>query len=528
MTFEKIRLIVKSSVIAISFGLLLVAQNVSAETVLRVIPHADLKNLDPIWTTAYISRNHGYMIYDTLFAMDEDFKPQPQMVDTWETSSDGKVWTFVLRDGLKFHDGSPVTGDDVVASLQRWGKKDGKGQQLFNVVDKLESPSQNTIVMTLTEPYSTVLETLGKISSNVPFIMPKRVAETDPEEQITDYTGSGPFKFEEDEWVPGDKVVYTKFEEYVPRDEPASAASGGKIAKVDKVIWQYFPDSNTAMNALLANEVDYFEAPQADFVPILEQNEDILVEIHDPIGFVGFSRFNHLLPPFDDVEIRKAAIMAMKQEDYLISAVGDPKYWSTCYSVFPCGTPYENDAGSEIMEVGDINAAKKALEETDYDGTEIVIIHPTDIPVLAAFSQVSVDKLRRAGFKIDQQSMDWSTLTSRRANRGPVEEGGWNIFHTAWNGVDIIDPSAIAFSGNPESGWFGWADDAELETFRNQFSKETNVDKKKELAAKVQARLWEIGASGQLGQYFNPVAYRNNVKGVIKSPIQFFWNISVE
>ena len=189
--------------ILISFGLLLVAQNVSAETVLRVIPHADLKNLDPIWTTAYISRNHGYMIYDTLFAMDEDFKPQPQMVDTWETSSDGKVWTFVLRDGLKFHDGNPVTGDDVVASLQRWGKRDGMGQQLFKVMDKLESPNQNTIVMTLKEPFGLVLESIGKISSNVPFIMPKRVAETDPFEQIEDYTGSGPFKFEADEWVPG-------------------------------------------------------------------------------------------------------------------------------------------------------------------------------------------------------------------------------------------------------------------------------------------------------------------------------------
>ena len=445
MTLNKIKLLFKSSVIAISFGLLLVAQNVSAETVLRVIPHADLKNLDPIWTTAYISRNHGYMIYDTLFAMDENFKPQPQMVDTWKTSADGKVWTFELRDGLKFHDGNLVTGDDVIASLQRWGKKDGKGQQLFKVVDKLESPTQNSIVMTLSEPYASVLESLGKISSNVPFIMPKRVAATSPDEQITDYTGSGPFKFEEDEWVPGDKVVYTKFEDYLPREEPVSAASGGKIAKVDKVIWQYFPDSNTAMNALIANEVDYFEAPAADFVPILERNNDIIVEINDPIGFVGFSRFNHLLPPFDNPEIRKAAILAMNQEDYLISAVGDPKYWSTWYSVFPCGTPYENDDGNDIMKVGDIDVAKEALEQSGYDGTEVVIIHPTDIPVLAAFSQVSVDKLRKAGFNINQQSMDWSTLTSRRANRGPVEDGGWNIFHTAWNGVDIIDPTAIAF-----------------------------------------------------------------------------------
>ena len=528
MTFEKIRLIVKSSVIAISFGLLLVAQNVSAETVLRVIPHADLKNLDPIWTTAYISRNHGYMIYDTLFSMDEDFKPQPQMVDTWETSSDGKVWTFVLRDGLKFHDGNPVTGADVVASLQRWGKRDGMGQQLFKVMDKLESPNQNTIVMTLKEPFGLVLESIGKISSNVPFIMPKRVAETDPFEQIEDYTGSGPFKFEADEWVPGNTVVYTKFEDYVPRSEPASAASGGKIAKVDKVIWQYFPDSNTSMNALIAGEVDYYEQPAPDLAPILANDPNVTVEINDPLGNIGFARFNHVLPPFDQADIRRAAIMAMKQEDYLAAGIGDPQYWKTCYSVYPCGTPLENDAGSEVMAVGDIEKAKEALGKTSYDGSEILIMHPTDVPVLSAFSQVTAEKLRNAGFNVNLEAMDWATLTSRRALRDPVGEGGWNMFHTWWIGADVIDPMAIAFSGDPDAGWFGWPDDSELESARSQFAKASSLDEKKASAAKVQQRLWEIGASGELGQFFVPVAYRNNVKGLIKSPVQFFWNMSKE
>ena len=253
-----------------------------AETVLRVIPHADLKNLDPIWTTAYISRNHGYMIYDTLFAMDENFKPQPQMVDTWTTSDDGLIWTFVLRDGLKFHDGADVTGADVVASLTRWGARDGMGQQLFANIASLEATDAKTVVMTLSQPYGLVLESIGKISSNVPFIMPKRIAETDPFEQIEEYVGSGPFVFQEDEWVPGNTIVYTKFEDYVPREEPASAASGGKVAKVDKVIWQYFPDNTTAMNALMAGEVDYFEQPAPDLAPILAGDPNITVEVNDP------------------------------------------------------------------------------------------------------------------------------------------------------------------------------------------------------------------------------------------------------
>ncbi|MEO1344700.1 MAG: ABC transporter substrate-binding protein [Pseudomonadota bacterium] len=499
-----------------------------AETVLRVIPHADLKNLDPIWTTAYISRNHGYMIYDTLFAMDEDFKPQPQMVDTWTTSEDGMVWTFVLRDGLMFHDGTPVTGEDVVASLNRWGQRDGMGQQLYKNMESLVATDEKTVVMTLSSPFGLVLESIGKISSNVPFIMPKRVAETDPFEQITDYTGSGPFKFEEDEWVPGNTIVYTKFDDYVPREEPSSAASGGKIAKVDKVIWQYFPDNTTAMNALMAGEVDFFEQPAPDLATILNTNPDVTVEVNDPLGNIGFARFNHLLPPFDNADVRRAAINAMKQEDYLAAAIGDPEFWKTCYSVFPCGTPLANDAGSEVIETADIDAAKAKLAETGYDGTEVVIMQPTDIPVLSAFSLVSAEKLRNAGFNVNLEAMDWATLTSRRALRDPVGEGGWNIFHTWWIGADVIDPMAIAFSGDPDAGWFGWAEDAELEKARSAFAVASTPEEKAEHATKVQERLWAIGASGQLGQFFVPVAYRNNVKGLIKSPVQFFWNMSVE
>ncbi len=499
----------------------------AGKSVLRVIPHADLKNLDPIWTTAYISRNHGYLIYDTLFAMDESFTPKPQMVDTWEVSDDKMTWTFKLRDGLKWHDGPDVTAEDCVASLIRWGKRDGMGQQLFSVIDKLSADGPKTIVMKLKEPYGLVLESIGKISSNVPFMMPKRMAETDAFKQITENIGSGPFIFKADEWVPGSKVVYVKNEAYVPRSEPPSAAAGGKLAKVDRVEWTYFPDQTTAMNALINGEVDYFEAPANDLVPILSASEDIVVEVNDPLGSIGFARFNSLLPPFDNPAIRRAAIMAMKQEDYMAGAVGDQKYWRTCYSVYPCGTPLENDAGSEVMAAGSIEKAKAALEAAGYDGTPVVIMQPTDIPLLSAFSLITAQKLRQIGMKVEVQAMDWSTLTSRRAKRDPVDKGGWNMFHTWWIGADVVNPTSIAFSGNPDKGWFGWPSDAELEKQRALFAKATTLDEQKMIAAKVQERLWAIGASGELGQFFTPVAYRKNVHGLIKSPVQFFWNMSV-
>ena len=499
-----------------------------AETVLRVIPHADLKNLDPIWTTAYISRNHGYLIYDTLFAMDENFKPQPQMVDTWETSADGKTWTFKLRDGLAFHDGAPVTSADVIASLTRWGARDGMGQQLMGVMDEMVAVDDTTFEFKLKSPYGLVLESIGKISSNVPFIMPKRMAETDPFEQIEEHIGSGPFKFEADAWVPGSTVVYTKNEAYVPRSEAPSAAAGGKVVKVDKVIWTYFPDQTTAMNALMAGEVDYFESPSNDLMPILSAADGVVVEVNDPLGNIGFARFNHLHPPFDNADIRQAAIMAMKQEDYLGGAVGDPQFWKTCYSVYPCGTPLANEAGADNIKKGSIEEASAALKAANYDGTPVVIMQPTDVPILSSFSLITAEKLRQAGFEVDLQAMDWSTLTSRRAKREPTSEGGWNMFHTWWIGADVIDPMAIAFSGNPDKGWFGWPTDPELEAARADFAVATTLEDKQAIGQKVQERLWAIGASGQLGQFFTPVAYRDNVKGLIKSPVQFFWNMSVE
>ena len=151
---------------------------------LRVVMHSDLKIVDPIWTTAYISRNYGYMVYDTLFAMDEQLNVQPQMVDSYEISDDKLTYTFTLRDGLLWHDGAPVTAEDAIASIERWGEKDSMGQLLMSFVDGMKAVDDKTFQMPLKQPYGLVLLSLGKPSSNVPFIMPKRIAETPATEQI--------------------------------------------------------------------------------------------------------------------------------------------------------------------------------------------------------------------------------------------------------------------------------------------------------------------------------------------------------
>src|SRR3989441_11079703 len=175
------------------------ARPAEAQNTLRVVMHSDLKIVDPIWTTAYIVRNHGYMIYDTLFAMDAKGEIKPQMVDKYDVSADKLTYTMTLRDGLQWHDGKPVTAEDCVASIKRWAQKDTMGQKMMSFVKDLVVVDAKTLKIVLKEQTGLVLPALGKPSSNVPFMMPKRVADTPASEQISDFTGSGPFVFKRGE-----------------------------------------------------------------------------------------------------------------------------------------------------------------------------------------------------------------------------------------------------------------------------------------------------------------------------------------
>ncbi len=495
--------------------------------VLRIVPHADLKNLDPIWTTAYISRNHGYMIYDTLFALDEHLRPRPQMVEDWTVSADGLAWTFRLREGLAWHDGAPVTAADCVASIRRWGARDGMGQKLMDATESLAVIDDRTFALTLAAPYGLVLQSLGKISSNVPFMMPERLAATDPFEQVPETVGSGPFIFAADEWVPGARAVYVRNPAYVPRAEPPSFAAGGKVAKVERVEWHYIPDAATAMNALIGGEIDYFELPPHDLLPVMEASPGVSVRTLDRLGNQGWVRLNHRLPPFDDARARRAVLWALDQTEYLQATVGNPAYYRTCAAYFGCGTPLESDAGSEALRARDMERARALVAESGYAGHRVVVLQATDIPINSGAALVTARLLREIGFEAELQAMDWSTLTSRRAVSDPVEQGGWNVFTTWAMAADIANPVAnIGVSGGClERAWFGWPCDPEIEALRDRFARAAGPGERRALAEAVQRRAYEIVAYGNFGQWFNPIAYRDELAGMIESPVPFFWNM---
>ncbi|MCA0248495.1 MAG: ABC transporter substrate-binding protein [Proteobacteria bacterium] len=510
--------------LAAAAAAVLFSASVEAQT-LKVVMHSDVKIVDPIWTTAYIVRNHGYMVYDTLLAVDDKLAVKPQMLESWKVSDDKLTYTFTLRDGLKFHDGAAVTAEDCIASIKRWASRDAMGQKLMSYTKALTAVDPKTFTLTLNEPYGLVIESLGKPSSNVPFIMPKRVAETPGNTQITDFTGSGPFVFRRDLWRPGEKAVYDKFKDYKPRAEPPSALSGGKNVYLDRVEWVNIPDPQTAANALLTGEIDMIEQPLIELLPMFEKDKNIEIVDYNPLGSQYSLRFNVLHKPFDNARIRQAVLYALNQKDFLLAGINDPKYFKECKALFICGTPYATDKGFEDKLNSNFAKSKEILKQEGYDGTPVVLLYATDTNT-GRLTPVAKSLLERGGFVVDMQAMDWQTVLSRRSRKEPLNAGGWSGFMTSWVSADLLDPIVSAFVGAAcDKAAIGWPCDAKIEELRDAFAKTTDPAKRKEYAEAVQVRESEYPTFAHLGQFNIPVAKRTTVTGNLTSPAPVFWNV---
>jgi peptide/nickel transport system substrate-binding protein len=503
------------------------ARAATTDKTLRFIARTDLRVLDPIWTTAYVSRNHGYMIFDTLFALDAKFKPQPQMVGDYSLSSDKLTWKFALRPGLKFHDGSPVRGADCVASVKRWMARDGLGQGLAAAVDEMIGGADPSFTIKLKEPFPLLLDGFAKISSLVPFIMPERTAMTDPFQQITDTVGSGPFKFVKEEFEPGHKAVYVKNADYVPRSEPPDWASGGKVVKVDRIEWLIIPEAATAAAALGNGEVDWWENPTPDMGRALAANRDVAVVDTDPLGSMGLIRFNHLLPPFDNVKMRQAVLAMTDQSEFMTALIGDAKDWKPCPSFFTCKTPMASDAGSTALTgKRDVAKAKQLIAEAGYKGEKIVVLDGVDLIASHVHGLVVADLLRKLGLNVEVASMDWGTLVTRRASKKPIAEGGWNVFGTDFLGAEMLNPWLNPpLPSNGDKAWFGWPKDDALEVMRRDWLKAADSEERAEIASKIQEHAFETVPYIPTGQFLPKTAYRKNVKGVIDAPALLMWNV---
>jgi peptide/nickel transport system substrate-binding protein len=501
-----------------------IAQGAAAK-VLKFVPQADLANPDPIWTTATVATNHGYMVWDTLYGVNDALIGQPQMCAGHEVSSDELTWTFTLRDGLKFTDGEPVRGVDCTTSIARWAVKNPFGQQLSAQTDEMKPLDDKRFQIRLKKRFRQMTYALG---SQGCFVMPERMAKTPASEQIKEFIGSGPFIFKRDEWASGSKAVYVKNPHYVPRQEKPEYYAGGKVANFERVEWFVQPDPATAASALQTGEVDWLEFPVLDLLPMLRKAQGCDVVRYDPLGSLAIIAFNHLFPPFDNPKLLRALLPAIDQQDYVTAWVGEQADLGK-YPVgfFTGNSPMENNAGMEALtSKRDLEKAKKLVAESGYNGEKIVMMAPSDQPSLVAPSQVSRDLFIKLGLNVDYQVMDWGTLVARRAKMDPPSQGGWNVFHTTWGGLATSNPgSSFPLRGNGKQGWFGWPTDTRMEELRDQWFDAGAVADQKKICEQIQLQAFQSVPFMPVGQWYYPWAIRKDLTDFVKCAAVLFWGV---
>jgi len=501
----------------------------AGQSTLTFVPQADLTILDPVWTTATVTRNHAFLVFDTLFGQDAAFKPTPQMAAGASAEADGKTWTIKLRPGLMFHDNTPVLGRDCVASLQRWGKRDAFGQALMAATDEISAPDDTTIRLRLKKPFALLPDALAKFTAYVPVIMPERLAKTDAFTQVQEMVGSGPYRFVASERMVGNQVVYEKFTGYKPRESGTpSWTAGPKIVNFDRVVWKIIPDSATAAAALQSGEIDWWETPPNDYLAVLRKNPGVEVKLIDPTGAIAILRMNQLVPPFDNPAIRRVVLEAVSQADYMIAVAGtDRSMWRTGVGVFPPGTPFASADGLSVFnDKPDYDKVKRDLAAAGYKGEKVVMLSTSDLPVLTAESAVGADMFRKMGMNLDEQVSDWGSVVARRAKKDPPDQGGWNVFFTGWSGTDMFNPAGhLSLRGNGANAWFGWPTAPKIEALRDAWYAASELATQQKLGREMQTVAFEEVPFIPVGLWRQPIARRDNITSILKAARPVFWNV---
>jgi peptide/nickel transport system substrate-binding protein len=503
------------------------AEDNPPRTVLRVIPSADPAELDPTKALNLIGRIYSQMVFDTLFALDSHLDPKPMMVESEQVSADGLTYTFTLRPGLKFHDGSLVTSRDVVASLEHWMNGLSMGPQLKARTASLDVVDDRTFRLVLKKRFGLVEFMLAGPGSPMPGIMREADAKRDPSVAITAPIGSGPFRYVASERESGHRVVFEKFRDYIPRSEPPDGLAGGRVVKVDRVEWMIIPDSQTAANALATGEVDMWEQVYPDLVGTLRQ-EGVTVKRIAALPTVAFIRPNFQLPPFNDVRARQALAYLFDQTEMMEAAAGSGVGWQECHSFSVCGGPYGTEVGSEPYRKPNIEKAKELLAAAGYKGEKLVLLGTPQLPAINAMTLVAAQRLKQAGVNVDVQMADFAVMFQRmQAANKPLDQGGYNLFAyhaigSAWFHPLMNLSLDLSCTGK---NWAGWPCDPQGEALRQAFLEAPDDASRKVAFAAFQKRLWEFLPYIPLGQFDVVTGWGKNVSGVLNAYIVAYWNI---
>jgi peptide/nickel transport system substrate-binding protein len=508
-----------------------IAQPAAART-LRYVPHANLPNIDPFTNTAFVARDHAFLVYDQLYGMDEQFRPQPQMAQGHVVENGGLLWRFTLRENLRFHDGTPVRGRDCIASIRRWGRRDAFGQELMARVADMTEESDRVFSIRLNRPFPKMIEAFSKVTTSCLFIMPERLANVDAFTNITEAVGSGPYRFVQNEWVPGSSLAYVRNPDYVPVPSgTTSMTAGPKVAHFDRVEWRIIPDASTAAAALQSGEIDWWEQPTADLFPLVARNRNVAVDVINGTGLIGIFRPNHLTAPFNNPAVRRAVLTAISQMDFMTAVIGDatvqgyPTLRREGIGYFAPESPSASTVGLDRLRKS-LDAARAELQAAGAMGARLVLLNATDLASINAATLVGADLFRRMGFNVDLVSTDWGTLVARRASRNPLEQGGWSGFFTFWSGVDHWNPASHAsIRGHGENAWPGWPTIPAIEAQRNAWFDAPNDAAALAATTEMQRIAFEEVPYVPTGMYYQPTAYRRNLTGMLKGQPPLFWNV---
>lgn len=510
-------------------GMASVAPGFAIGQTLVTVPYAEPTVFDPVTAIAAVTQEHAYLIYDTLFSLDSKGVAKPQMVGSVSKSDDGRVLTMTLRDGLKFHDGSPVTAADAVASIERWAKRDVLGKTLIGMGMKVVVVDDKTFTVTTDKPTPMVIDGFAKPQSSALFVMRAKDAAAAPTDAVKTNIGSGPFRFVPGEYVAGNKLVYEKNPDYVPRDEPSDGLAGGKKVMVDRVEMRIIKDAATAAAAINTGSIDIYEDVPLDLMDLFKQNPGTQTGKKNSEGSIGVFRPNFLHPPFDDVKVRQALMAAFDQAEFMeVAGGGIKENWSYCYSFLACNGPDSPENGTEGYRSGGIEAAKKLVKESTYDGRPIHILLPTDWPLMNAFVEIAAAKMNEIGLNVQTEPLSKAALLERRANKGSYEEGGWDAFVSYGFGTELGNPATnFLIDAKCDGGsWFGWPCSPEIEKLRNDWMYETDAEERRVKLEALQTKLAEFVPYIPLGKFLNVTAYRSAVSGIQQTAVPVFWNVS--
>jgi peptide/nickel transport system substrate-binding protein len=498
-----------------------------ARTTLRYIPPVDLGFLDPHFSSAWVVRNHAYMVFDTLYGQDRSFESSPQMAEGHTIEDGGKEWRIRLREGLLWHDNTPVLARDCVASIRRWAARDSYGRTLIEATDELSAPDDRTIRFRLKRPFPGLADALGKVPTFTCMMMPERLAQTDPFKQIPEVIGSGPYRFLADERVAGARNAYARFAGYRPREGGTPDwTAGPKVAHFDRVEWTTIPDAATAAAALASGQQDWWDSPALDLLPMLRRRADVVVRTTDHGGNMLLLRPNCLVPPFDNPAVRRAVLAAIDQTEFMQAVTSDTGLVNLPLGVFTPGTPMASAAGMEVLTgTRDFARAQRMLAESGYKGERTVLMAPLDYPAMKAAGDVAADMLKKLGMNIDYAVTDWGTVLQRRAKTEPVEQGGWSIYVNMQDGIGWTNPAVHpSVRGNGRGAAPGWPTSAELEALRLAFFDAPDAATRKAIAARVQEQAFVDVPFMPVGQFYQPTAYRKTLTGVLDG-FPTFWNV---